>query len=192
MALYHTLLFSKNLAQHSSQPCRYGRPLVNNGMFEVPWTSSYNTIKTPSPSVQRWHTLSICLHFPALQRQRLRFDMSAIFLSGTQDNIILNMFPVAIFNICCDLLIIVHHWLNMSILLVFIVCVLFSAPSQKYFMKTSPFFLKGCKVQVFAQPLSPLSREISLSCQTCCDTGGPCFFSVSNRHYTTRVTADLF
>jgi hypothetical protein len=42
-------------------------------------------------------------------------------------------------------------------------------------METSPLSVKGCKMLAYARLLRPLSREGSLSCHTCCDTG-PRFF----------------
>jgi hypothetical protein len=38
-------------------------------------------------------------------------------------------------------------------------------------METSPLPVKGCKIQAYARLLGPLSREGSLSCHTCSDTG---------------------
>jgi hypothetical protein len=50
-------------------------------------------------------------------------------------------------------------------------------PAQEYFthMETSPLPVKGCKIYAYARRSGPLSREGSLSCHTCCDTG-PRFF----------------
>jgi hypothetical protein len=50
-------------------------------------------------------------------------------------------------------------------------------PSQEFFtyMETSPLSVKGFKIEAYARHLGPLSREGSLSCHTCCDTG-PLFF----------------
>jgi hypothetical protein len=50
-------------------------------------------------------------------------------------------------------------------------------PAQEYFtyMETSPLPVKGCKISAYARRSGPLSREGSLSCHTCCDTG-PRFF----------------
>jgi hypothetical protein len=42
-------------------------------------------------------------------------------------------------------------------------------------METSPLPVKGCKFSAYARRSGPLSREGSLSCDTCCDTG-PRFF----------------
>jgi hypothetical protein len=46
-------------------------------------------------------------------------------------------------------------------------------PAQEYFtyMETSPLPVKGCKILASAGCSGPLSREGSLSCYTCCDTG---------------------
>ena len=38
-------------------------------------------------------------------------------------------------------------------------------------METSPLPVKGCKIQAYARRSGPLSREGSLSCHTCFDTG---------------------
>ena len=49
---------------------------------------------------------------------------------------------------------------------------------QEFFftrMETSPLPVEGCKIQAYARRSGPLSREGSLSCHTCCDTG-PRFF----------------
>jgi hypothetical protein len=50
-------------------------------------------------------------------------------------------------------------------------------PAQEYFtyMETSPLPVKGCKIQAYGRRSGPLSREGSLSCHKCCDTG-PRFF----------------
>jgi hypothetical protein len=50
-------------------------------------------------------------------------------------------------------------------------------PAQELFtyMETSPLPVKGCKIQAYAGRSGPLSREVSLSCHICCDTG-PRFF----------------
>jgi hypothetical protein len=42
-------------------------------------------------------------------------------------------------------------------------------------MKMSPLLVKGSKILAYARHLRPLSREGSLLCHTCCDTG-PRFF----------------
>ena len=46
-------------------------------------------------------------------------------------------------------------------------------PAQEYFtyMETSPLPVKGYKIEAYARRSGPLSREGSLSCHTCCDTG---------------------
>jgi hypothetical protein len=46
-------------------------------------------------------------------------------------------------------------------------------PAQEFFtyMETSPLPVKGCKILAYARRSGPLSREGSLSCHTCCDTG---------------------
>jgi hypothetical protein len=38
-------------------------------------------------------------------------------------------------------------------------------------MENSPLSVKGCKIQTYARNSGPLSREGSLSCHTCCETG---------------------
>jgi hypothetical protein len=38
-------------------------------------------------------------------------------------------------------------------------------------MATSPLLVKGCKNETDVRRSEPLSREGSLSCHTCCDTG---------------------
>jgi hypothetical protein len=45
--------------------------------------------------------------------------------------------------------------------------------AQEYFsyMQTSPLPMKGCKILAYAWLSWLLSREGSLSCHTCCDTG---------------------
>ena len=50
-------------------------------------------------------------------------------------------------------------------------------PAQEYltYMETSQLPVKGCKMLAYARRSEPLSREGSLSCRTCCDTG-PRFF----------------
>jgi hypothetical protein len=54
-----------------------------------------------------------------------------------------------------------------------------SHPGDKYclvpYVETSPSPVKGCKISAYARRSGPLSREGSLSCHTCCDTG-PRFF----------------
>jgi hypothetical protein len=42
-------------------------------------------------------------------------------------------------------------------------------------VETSPLPVNGCKIWAYARRSGPLSREGSLSCHTCCDTG-PRFF----------------
>jgi hypothetical protein len=50
-------------------------------------------------------------------------------------------------------------------------------PAQECFtyMDTSSLPMEGCKILAYAWCIGPLSREGSLSCHTCCDTG-PQFF----------------
>ena len=53
---------------------------------------------------------------------------------------------------------------------------------REYFahMETSPMPVKGCKILAYARHSGPLSREGSLSCHTCCDTGPRVFRSQTN------------
>jgi hypothetical protein len=46
-------------------------------------------------------------------------------------------------------------------------------PAQEFltYTETSPLPVKGCKILPYARGSGPLSREGSLSCHTCCDTG---------------------
>jgi hypothetical protein len=44
------------------------------------------------------------------------------------------------------------------------------------FMGTSPLPVKCCKIKVYSRRSTPLSREGSLSCHICCDTGPRFFF----------------
>ena len=46
-------------------------------------------------------------------------------------------------------------------------------PAQEFFtyVETSPLPVKGCKIWAYVRRSGPLSREGSLSCLTCCDTG---------------------
>jgi hypothetical protein len=57
-------------------------------------------------------------------------------------------------------------------------------PVQEFFtyMETTPLQVKGCKMYVYAWRSWPLSREESLSCHTCCDTG-PRFFRSHPKDY---------
>jgi hypothetical protein len=52
-------------------------------------------------------------------------------------------------------------------------------PAQIFFtcMKTSPFPVKDWKIYAYARHSGPLSREGSLLCHTCCDTGRQYFRS---------------
>jgi hypothetical protein len=49
-------------------------------------------------------------------------------------------------------------------------------------METSPLPVKGYKIYAYAQHSGPLSREGSLSCHTCCDTGSWFFQSNPKDH----------
>jgi hypothetical protein len=69
----------------------------------------------------------------------------------------------------------VYHWL---IAWLFIVLRL----AQDFvfaYMETSPLPVKDCKIWAYARRSKPLSREGSLSCHTCCDTGPQFFWSHS-------------
>ena len=49
-------------------------------------------------------------------------------------------------------------------------------------METSPLPVKGCKILAYARHSVPLSREGSLPCHTCCDTGPRFFLSHPKDH----------
>jgi hypothetical protein len=56
------------------------------------------------------------------------------------------------------------------------------SPTQEFFiyMEMSPLPVKDCKIYAYARCIGPLSREGSLSCHTCCDTGPRFFLSHLN------------
>jgi hypothetical protein len=67
----------------------------------------------------------------------------------------------------------IYDWLFVCLLVCLFVCFIVLRPAQEFltYMVTSLLILKGCKILAYSRRSVPLSREVSLSCYTCCDTG---------------------
>jgi hypothetical protein len=59
------------------------------------------------------------------------------------------------------------------------------------YLETLPLPIKGCKILAYVRRSGPLSREGSLSCHTCCDTGLS-DFTVSSEGLIVYVPLKIF
>jgi hypothetical protein len=109
------------------------------------------------------HIRLLFLSSPAESRETFKFCLS--FILGIKWKLRICVMPRALWHpwAFCDIQDGVQngHWFTVL------------RPTQEFFtyMETSPLPVRGCKNLAYARGSGPLSREGSISCHNCCDTG---------------------